>query len=65
MNWRNQTLVIGAALGLVIGLAGAYIVIQRAEQNNALPEISAGDGLKVGLGLLGVLRLVSDIADRG
>lgn len=64
MNWRNQTLTIGAVLGVLIGLAGAYIVIQRAEQNNALPEVSVGDGVKVGLGVLGVLRLVSDIADR-
>jgi drug/metabolite transporter (DMT)-like permease len=65
MNWRNKTIGIGAAIGLIIGLAGAYIVIQRAERNNMLPEISAGDGLKVGLGLLGVLRLVADIADQG
>jgi hypothetical protein len=64
MNWRNKTIAIGAVAGLLIGMASAYIVIQRAEQNNALPEISAGDGLKVGLGVLGVLRLISDIADR-
>jgi hypothetical protein len=64
MNWRNKTIAIGAVAGLLIGIASAYIVIQRAEQNNALPEVSAGDGLKVGLGVLGVLRLISDIADR-
>lgn len=65
MNWRNKTLLVGAVAGLLIGLAGAYIVIQRSENLKTLPEISAGDGVKIGLGVLGVLRLVSDIAERG
>ncbi len=64
MNWRNKTFIIGAAAGLLIGLAAAYIVIQRSEQLNTLPEVSAGDGVKIGLGVLGVLRLVADIAER-
>jgi hypothetical protein len=64
MNWKNKTLVIGAVAGLLLGLAGAYIVIQRAEKENTVPQITAGDGVKVGLGLLGVLRLVADLGDR-
>lgn len=64
MNWRNKTLVIGAIAGIIIGLAGAYIVIQRSEELNNLPEVTPADGVKIGLGLLGVLRLVADIAER-
>lgn len=65
MNWRNKTMIIGAVAGLLIGLAGAYIVIQRSEQLDIRPELSAGDGVKIGLGVLGVLRLVADIAEQG
>ena len=65
MTWRNKTLIIGAIAGLVVGLAGAYIVIQRAEENNLLPEVTASDGVKIGLGILGVMRLISEIAERG
>lgn len=65
MNWRNKTLFIGALSGLLLGLVGAYIVIQRSEQLNTQPELSAGDGVKIGLGVLGVLRLISDIAEEG
>lgn len=65
MNWKNQTLVIGAIAGLVLGLASAYIIIQRSQQLNTTPEISAGDGVKIGLGVLGVMRLIADIAEEG
>lgn len=65
MNWRNKTLMIGAVAGVLIGLAGAYIVIQRSEDLNNMPEMTPADGVKIGLGLLGVLRLVADIAERG
>lgn len=65
MTWRNQTYLIGAIAGLLVGLAGAYIIIQRSERENTLPQVSAGDGVKVGLGVLGVLRLLADIGERG
>lgn len=65
MNWRNQTLIIGAVAGLILGLAGAYILIQRSEQMNTQPKVTPGDGVKIGLGVLGVLRLISDVAEKG
>ncbi len=65
MNWKNRTFIIGAVAGLLIGLASAYIFIQRSEQLDTLPELTAGDGVKIGLGVLGVLRLVADIAENG
>ncbi len=64
MNWRNKTLIIGGVAGLLLGLGAAYIVIQRSEQLNTLPQVTAGDGVKIGLGVLGVLRLVADVAER-
>ena len=64
MTWKNKTMLIGAIAGLVAGLVGAYIVVQRAERENTLPKIGPGDGVKIGLGILGVLRLVADLGDR-
>ncbi len=65
MNWKNQTLLIGAVAGLVIGLVGAYIVVQRSEQLNVVPSVSPADGIKLGLSLLTTMRMVADIADKG
>ncbi len=65
MNWKNKTIAIGAVVGLMIGVAAAYIIVQRAERENTFPQITAGDGVKVGLGLLGVLRLIADLGQPG
>jgi hypothetical protein len=61
-NWKMITLLIGAAIGLVSGLIAAYVIIQRAEEEEQHPRMSAGDGVKVGIGVLGVLRTIADLA---
>lgn len=62
-NWKTKTLLIGGIVGLLSGLFAAYLLIQRASQNQQKPELKAKDGVKVGLGLLGVLRLIADLGD--
>jgi hypothetical protein len=64
MTWKNKTMLMGAIAGIAAGLLGAYIVIQRAERENVLPKMNPSDGVKIGLGVLGVLRLVADLGDR-
>ena len=64
MTWKNKTMLIGAIAGLAAGLVAAYIVIQRAEREHVIPAMTPGDGVKIGLGILGVLRLIADIADK-
>lgn len=63
-NWKTKTLLIGAAVGLATGLIGAYILIQAADKASTRPQISAGDGVKVGLGVMAVLRLLADLGTR-
>lgn len=60
-NWKTKTMIIGAILGAISGIIAALIVIQRAEDTQHHPQITAGDGVKVGLGVLGVLRLIADV----
>jgi hypothetical protein len=60
-DWKTKSLLIGAVAGAVAGVIGAMILIQAADKANTKPQISAGDGVKVGLGVLAVLRLLSDL----
>lgn len=60
-NWKPKILILGAILGALTGLGAAYILVQRAEQTQEKPKLSAGEGVKIGLGLLGVLRMIADM----
>ena len=59
--WKTKTLLIGAGIGLVVGILAALIFIQRAETNEAHPKLAARDGVMVGIGVLGVLRSIADL----
>ena len=60
-NWQTKTLMIGAVIGAITGVLGAYILIQAADKVGSRPQITAGDGVKVGLGVMAVLRLLADL----
>jgi hypothetical protein len=58
-TWKTNTLIIGAVLGALAGLGGAYLLIQNAERQGNVVSINAGDGVKLGLLLMGTLRQVA------
>jgi hypothetical protein len=60
-NWKSKTLIVGALIGAVSGLGAAYMLIQRAERRGAVPKLGAGEGLKIGLWVLGLLRQVGEL----
>ncbi len=64
MNWKTKTLLIGTTVGAVTGLVAAVIIMQRAERNETSPKLTAGDSVKVGMGVLGVLRMLADMTNR-
>ncbi len=60
-NVRSKALIIGAVAGALIGLGAAYLYLQRAEMDNRPPEFTTGDGVKIGLMVLGLLRSIGDL----
>ena len=60
-NWKTKVFLIGALVGTLSGLLAAYIITQRADRVQARPQLSAGEGVKLGIGVLGVLRQVADL----
>lgn len=61
---RKDLIIIGALLGAAAGAMAAVILVQRAEEAHQSPKLTAGDGVKVGLGVLGLLRLISEIGSK-
>ncbi|MDO9085650.1 MAG: hypothetical protein Q7U53_05520 [Anaerolineaceae bacterium] len=63
-SWKTKTLLMGGILGLISGLLAAFLLIQKSQQSEKNMSISPGDGVKVGLGVLGLLKLISDLGER-
>lgn len=60
-DWKTKTFIYGGIIGLAAGIIASLIVVQQAEKHQSRPAITAPDGIKLGLGLLTFLRLISDI----
>lgn len=58
-SWTGQVLVVGAVLGALTGLTAAYLLIQRAKKRAEPPNLNAGEGIKLGLLIFGLLRQVA------
>lgn len=60
-NWKATTLAIGTAVGAVVGALSAVILIKKAEADKSKPKLTTGEGVQVGLGVLGLLRLIAGV----
>jgi hypothetical protein len=56
---KTKTMVLGTIIGAFSGAVSAYLLINRAEEENEKPQLTAGEGIQVGLGLLGLMRLIA------
>lgn len=62
-SWRVKILIAGTLVGALIGIGAAYLLIQNAEKENDQVSVTAGEGIKLGLSVLGLLRQVTQLGD--
>ncbi len=62
--YQNKILIIGTLLGAATGLVAALMLQRRAERTGREISLSAGEGIQLGVMLLGLLRSVATLADR-
>ena len=62
-DWKVRTIVFGTVIGALTGLGAAFLLVQRAEQEGGRPKMGAGEGIKLALALLGLLRLVDEFRE--
>jgi len=60
-SWKTRTLLIGAVLGALTGVGVAFALVQQAEQHGEPVRLTTGDGVRLGMGILGLLRLVGKV----
>lgn len=60
---KNRTLLFGALIGAATGLIGAMLLQRRAEQEGTEITLSTGEGMRLGVMIIGLLRAISSIGD--
>ncbi|HSQ38804.1 MAG TPA: hypothetical protein VLM78_01480 [Anaerolineales bacterium] len=63
MENKNKTILLGALIGAFTGLVAAILLTRRAEQDESTTAITAGDGIKIGALVFGLLRAIASIGD--
>ena len=61
---KNTKLLLGGALiGAITGLIAAMLINRRAEKNESETAITAGEGIKLGVLVFGLLRAIASLGD--
>jgi hypothetical protein len=63
MNNRGRTILIGVLVGAATGLAAAMMINRRAAQTGESTAITTGEGLKLGVMIVGLLRAIASMGD--
>ena len=60
---KSRTLVLGALIGAFTGLIAATLLNRRAEKNENETALTAGEGMKLGVLVFGLLRAIASLGD--
>ena len=63
MGTRGRTIVYGVLIGGVTGLIAAMLLNRKAAEGDDTTAITAGDGLKLGILVVGLLRAIASLGD--
>ena len=60
---KNRTLLLGALGGAATGLVAAMLLNRRAEQEGTELAITPGEGMKLGVMVIGLLRAIASLGE--
>ena len=63
MDTKRQTLLAGALIVAFTGLVAAMLLNRRADKEERSTAITAGEGLKLGVLVIGLLRAIASLGD--
>jgi gas vesicle protein len=63
MENKSKTLFIGAVIGALTGMFAAMLLNRRAESSERENALTTGEGLKLGVLVIGLLRAIASLGD--
>jgi hypothetical protein len=61
---NNRVLILGALIGAATGLVAAMMLQRRAERTGTEISLSAGEGIQLGVMIMGLLRAVAALGEK-
>jgi DMSO reductase anchor subunit len=63
MENKTRIIFFGTLIGAVTGLIAAMLLSRRAEKNQSDTAITTGEGFKLGVLIIGLLRAIASLGD--
>ena len=63
MQNKSRIILAGTIIGAVTGLVAAMLLTRRAEKEEKETALTAGEGLKLGVLVFGLLRAIASLGD--
>jgi len=60
---KSRTILLGVIIGAATGLAAAMLLNRRVTKDERTTAITAGEGLKLGVMVFGLLRAIASLGD--
>ena len=60
---KSRTLIFGAFIGAVTGLVAALLLNRRVAKDETGTALTAGEGMKLGVLVFGLLRAIASLGD--
>jgi hypothetical protein len=60
-QWVRNSLIIGGVVGALTGMGVAWFMVRRAKMREERLQFTAGEGVRLGLLLLGLLRSIAEL----
>ena len=60
---KNRTLIVGALVGAMTGLIAATLLNRRAEEEGTELSLTTGEGMKLGVMIIGLLRAIASLGE--
>lgn len=59
-NWKTTIFLVSGGIGLLTGLAAAYLVIKKQEETGNSMKLTSGEGARIGMGIVTLLKMIAD-----
>jgi hypothetical protein len=64
-QWKTKALIVGGLIGALLGMGTAYLLTERAEREGETLKLGTGEGIRLGMLALGMLRQVASLGEKG